>query len=246
MSTPAVNPPTNPNPAPANPAPSNPAPANPPQNQPPANPPANPPQNPPANPPAPGTNTNTGFGGQQPANPNTGFGGTNPTPPAAPAAVDPGTYTPFTLPEGVDVNSEETKALVNAFSAAAGRRGFTQEQAQHAMDIMSELNVAAEQHASQARVQAEDGYKQQSTTLGLLNQQTLMHANQALTTLDPSNGLRDTLNELGLMYHPALIQVFAHFANAGARPAMVDGGLSGAATPAGPVDFATAMGYRNK
>ena len=230
-------------PAPAStqpaPAPSNPAPAPAPVNTAPA--PAPAPATAPAPAPVAAQPVNPGFGGQAPAPANTGFGGADPTPPAAPAAVDPNSYTQFTLPQGVDPNSEATGTLMGHFKAAAGKRGMTQEQAQAALDLMTELNVHAEAHDSKQHESRVADWTSQAQQLGLTSQDTVMKANQGLTTLDPRGELRQVLNDTGLINHPVMFQVFAAFARNGGRPAQHVPNLSGQVQAGGNVTLAQAL-----
>ena len=187
----------------------------------------------------------TGFGGQQLQRPNTGFGGTDPTSGTPPAAVDPASYTAFTLPESADLSNEHTTAALNAFKAEAGKRGLTQAQAQATLDIMQAMDGHAEKEAETRAAEQSEAWAKEAQMKGLYTQEALMQANQGLMTLDPKGELRQLLNDHGLVNHPALIQVFGAFAKGGGRPAALTGGLSGQTAHTGPVDLATALGYRN-
>ena len=173
----------------------------------------------------------TGFGGQQHEQQATGFGGQAHEQQSAPPQTDPNSYTPFRLPESADPNDAAVIEMMGHFKAAAGRRGMTQEQAQAALDLMTELDGHAEAHGRKGHEATVSEWTSQSQQLGLMSQDSLSAANRGLKTLElnEKGPLHKVLNDTGLIYHPAMIQVFAAFARTGGRPAaLVNMGGAGA------------------
>ena len=111
--------------------------------------------------------------------------------------------------------------MMGHFKAAAARRGMTQEQAQHSLDLMAELNTHADASGAKEHEKVVGEWTSQSQQLGLMSQETLSAANRGLKTLEvnETGPLHQVLNETGLIYHPAMIQVFAAFSRQGGRPA---------------------------
>ena len=194
--------PTNVTPAPAVPATAEPAPANP--------------------APAP---ADTGFGGQAMPQENTGFGGQalDTAPSGPPAAVDPASYTNFTLPAHINMANPETVATMDAFKQMAGRRGMSQEVAQSTLDLMHELDGWVSKGSEERLAAQKQEWETESHQKGLLTRDSIDAANSALKALDPKGDLTQFLNETGLTAHPALIQAFAAFSRFRQQPAILTG-----------------------
>ena len=178
---------------------------------------------------------------QQQASQFAGVDGTQQSQTQAPNPVDPNTYTAFTLPAHIDQSDGEVQQVMNIFRAEAGKRGMTQEHAQATLDLMQSLD-AQSQSLTQSRVaEQSEAWQQESAQKGLLTQDSAMAASAGLMALDPKGELRQTLSELGMSYHPALIQAFAAFHVGRNKPAMLTGGLNPQPTDSGQVDLGTAL-----
>lgn len=129
----------------------------------------------------------------------------------APIPVKPESYADFTVPAGTDQTDPAFQPMMAAFRQAAASRGLSQEQAQATMDIIHELDAGAESVLEKRLQERSSAWQAEATSQGLLTQENINAANAGLVALDSDGSLLRTLNELGMTFHPAILQAFAAY-----------------------------------
>lgn len=144
------------------------------------------------------------------------------------AAGAPEQYEAFKVPDGFTLEGDRLGQATEFFKA----KGWTQEQAQEAIDLYTRMageDAAALQQAVEAQrlQQLEQWGEQAKEQLGTKYDETVSLATTALKAVnDPE--LAKAFNELGWGNHPSLIKAFAFFGRLG-RDSPMDG-LGGSTT----------------
>lgn len=127
----------------------------------------------------------------------------------------PENYEPFTLPEGVDVNSEPVKAALDEAGGVFRELGLTQEQGQKLIDLhmkhwMGGAVEAEEMFQRQVDQQVrtwEEELQRDAEIGGTRLRENLMYAKRAVAALG-GRELAEELNKTGMGSNPALVKAF--------------------------------------
>jgi len=127
----------------------------------------------------------------------------------------PEAYEPFTLPEGVDVNSEPVKAALDEAGGVFRELGLTQEQGQKLIDLhmkhwMGGAVEAEEMFQRQVDQQVrdwEEELRRDAEIGGTKLRENLMYAKRAVAALG-GRELAEELDKTGMGSNPALVRAF--------------------------------------
>ncbi len=133
----------------------------------------------------------------------------------APRGIAPENYEPFTLPDGVDANSEEVRSALDEAGSVFKELGLTQEQGQKLVDLhmkhwMGGAVEAEELFQRQVDQQVrdwEEELKRDREIGGARLRENLMYAKRAVAALG-GKPLIDELNKTGMGSNPVLVRAF--------------------------------------